>query len=110
MIKDVEIPIKIGIHPPFEGIRELGFNERGHLVASMFTTPPDPRGRGTWFTSFAISPLEYRRSSPTKAGFARGNKFLVIYDDWGSPEKIWAPKSILDALVADCIANGLPLI
>ena len=109
MIKDVEEPVAIGRLNRFVGIGELGFNEDGALIASMFTTPP-PTPRGTWFTAFPISPLSYRKTNPTKAAVARGKDCLVIYDDYGTANTINASRQILDDLLTDCLANGLPLV
>lgn len=113
-VKNVETPF--GCHVDhdcahrFTGIRELGFNARGAFVIDAHTTPAVPAGgpRGGYFTSIPLSPIEYRRLRPTQAAFARAADRLTIYDDWGCPHHIEAPAEIIDALVAECIANEIP--
>jgi hypothetical protein len=110
-IKDTEVPFSLidrdGV-VKMAAIRELGFNERGAFIIAGYNSPP-PEPRGGYFTGLPISPIEYRRRSRTQTAFARKAAQLIIWDDWGTPYSIVAPAHILDTLVAECIANEIPV-
>jgi hypothetical protein len=112
-IQNREVPFSFHSHSgealDFTGIRELGFNERGAFIVSAWTTPANPGGpRGSYFTAPPISPLAYRRTNRTATGFVRERRRLILRDDWGNAYTIAAPADVLDALVAECIANEIP--
>lgn len=85
---------------------KVGFTDDGHFIIQAFTTPP-PEPRGTYFTSLAISPPEYREKHPTAASYWRQEGLLTVYNDWGGRHTIHGPNGFLDELEADCIKGGL---
>lgn len=91
----------------YYGIRELGVNERGSFIVSLHSTRA-PMPRGGYFTALAISPPDYRKSNKTKTGFVDEQRQVVVYDDWGTACRIATERKVLDALVANMRANGIP--
>ena len=105
---EVEFSTSDSLGVPFTGIRELGFDE-GTFIVSAWTTPAGEDGcRGWFFTTLSISPLSYRLRNRTLTSYRRDPDCLIIHDDWCRPYKIYAPSDILDTLVAECEANGIP--
>lgn len=89
----------------FYGIEELGFNEEGHFVLSLYTTEVDndPR-RGEFYSGLPISPKEYRREKPTKAAAEVSSvNTVIIYDDYGKP----TPITICDRKIFDRLIDEL---
>jgi hypothetical protein len=94
----------------FYGAHEIGFNERGSFVLSLFNYPPPHDERGNYFTALPISPSEYRANHKTKCAYQDAGEALIIYDDWGKPYRIEADRDLLDALCSECSSQGLPLL
>lgn len=93
----------------FFGVRELGFNDSGSFIVSMHTTPLIDGQQGSYFTCIPISPLEFRREWPnSRVAFRDKGAELVLYDDWGTPHTIAAPRVILDKLVVECREQEIP--
>lgn len=71
----------------WEGERYFGIEQFDGIVVDLYTTE---NKEGGYFTSLPISPLSYRKKSPTKARVIfqpkKENGFVVIdiYNDWGS--------------------------
>lgn len=93
----------------FGGIKEIGFNEAGKFVVKLFPCSPDPRGRGSFLTVFAISPKSYRENHPTKTAWFRLQNVLEIYDDYGNKEVLKFSKSAwVDKLAEELKQQEIP--
>ncbi len=98
------------------GIKELGFSvlpgkTDEHFIVNLHTSPVSPTDsvRGGYFTCIPISPLSYRRKSPTSVSYFRsGLNRMMISNDWGHPYNIVSTKTIIDELVMECKQYGIP--
>jgi hypothetical protein len=93
----------------FLSIRELGFTDDGCFVLSCSYFPASENAGG-YFTAFPISSKEWRDSRGSSMVRAVATKTtFTIYDDYGTPHQITAPRHIIAALAAECPDNGVPL-
>jgi hypothetical protein len=106
-INDVEAPVKWGGHT-YSGIRRLGFTERGAFVIDLHSCPP-PEPRGGYFTCLPISPMAYREKHGSGVMVEDHGKFVTLTDDWGRKHSIYARRSVLKVLLAECQEQKVPL-
>jgi hypothetical protein len=93
----------------FYAAAEIGFNDSGTFVLSLYSYKPPHEKHGNYFTTIPISEAAYRDTAPTKAAYCDQGKALVVYDDWGAAHRIEADRKVLDALCDECRAQKLPL-
>lgn len=109
MIIDKEIAVKLEGRD-YPGIKELGFTDDGSFIASLYTLPKAEQGHGGYWTSFPISPANYRKTHPTKTSVRDFGEYISIADDWGHCHKIESSRDVLDILLNECKQHNIPLI
>lgn len=92
----------------FYGAAEIGFDEKGTFVASLYTYAPPFKQCGNFFSTLPISSALHRQRDPSACGFVRAGDSLTIFDDWGDASTISAAKDVVDALVAELLSNEVP--
>ena len=94
----------------YYGADELGFTNGGRFVVSIYNYKEPHEARGNYFTAIPISPDEYRKADPTKAAVRDDGDALTVFCDWGEAHRIQAPRALIEALLAEAAAHGIPVL
>jgi hypothetical protein len=82
--------------------------ERADVLRDLHSCPP-PEPRGAYFTCLPISLMAYRQKHGSRVMVEDHGKFITLTDDHGRQRSIYAKRSVLKALLAECQEQKVPL-
>lgn len=92
----------------YYGAKALGFNDLNVFVISMYTTSPESKPCGTFFTTIPLSQSTIVKK-PLNKVIVQNNRVLLVLDDWGYTTRIVSTKKVIDELYKDCCSHIVSL-